>query len=53
MLKAEPTVCGVLIALNKKWSRTPGLTVKLSLVPDMPEPAVEIEMLGPAPVTVT
>jgi hypothetical protein len=33
--------------------RTPGLTVKMALVPDMPEPDVKSVTPEPAPVTVT
>ena len=48
MLKAFPAVCGLLIVLKMKRSRAPGLTVILLVVPDFPEPLVEIEMPVPA-----
>ena len=48
MLKAFPAVCGLLMVLKMKWSRTPGLTVILLVVPDFPDPLVEIEMPTPA-----
>jgi hypothetical protein len=48
MLKDFPAVCGLLIVLKMKWSRGPGLTVILLVVPDLPEPLVEIEMPVPA-----
>ena len=50
---AVPAVWGLLMLLNVKWSRAPGLTVKLPLVPDLPEPDVEIVIPEPAPVNVT
>lgn len=36
------------MVLKMKWSRDPGLTVILLVVPDLPEPLVEIEMPDPA-----
>jgi hypothetical protein len=48
MLNAFPAVCGLPIVLKMKWSRGPGLTVILLVVPDLPEPLVEIEIPVPA-----
>jgi hypothetical protein len=48
MLKALPTVCGLLTVLKMKWSRAATLTVNELLVPDLPPPLVEIEMPVPA-----
>jgi hypothetical protein len=42
-----------LIVLKVKLLRAPGLTTKLLLVPDMPEPVVKSVTPEPAPVTVT
>jgi len=47
MLKAEPAVCGLLMALKTKWSRATALTVNVLLVPDFEDPAVLIEIPEP------
>jgi hypothetical protein len=53
MLKGEPVAWGLLIVLKSKLYRAPGLTVKVPLVPVMPEPDVKMVTPEPAPVTVT
>jgi hypothetical protein len=53
MLKPEPAVCGLLTVLKVKWLRVPELTVKLLLVPVMPEPVVKSVTPELAPVTIT
>jgi hypothetical protein len=40
------------MVLKLKWSRTLGLTVKIPLVPDIPELVVKSVIPDPAPVTV-
>jgi hypothetical protein len=53
MLKAEPSVCGLLIALKTKWSRAPELTVNELLVPDFEEPDVPTVIPEPDAESVT
>jgi hypothetical protein len=47
MPKGEPEVCGLLTALNTKWSRETKLTVNELLVPDFEEPEVPIVIPEP------
>jgi len=47
MLKAEPSFCGLLIALKTKWSRASELTLNELLVPDFEEPDVLIVISEP------
>ena len=42
MLKVLSAVCGSLMVLKVKWSRTFGLTVKVLLIQDWPPPLVEM-----------
>src|SRR5665647_909476 len=53
MLKTEPAVCGLLTVLKVNLLRAPELTMKLLLVPDMPEPVVKSVTPELAPVNVT
>jgi hypothetical protein len=53
MLKPEPAICELLTVLKVKWLRAPELTVKLLLVPVMPEPVVKSVTPESAPVTIT
>jgi hypothetical protein len=47
ILKTEPAVCGLLIALKTKWSRITAFTVNELLVPDFEEPEVPIVIPEP------
>jgi len=53
MLKPELAVCGLLTVLKVKRLRGPGLTLKLLLVPVIPEPVVKRVTPELAPVTIT
>jgi hypothetical protein len=53
MLKAEPSVCGLLIALKTKWSRAIAFTVNELLVPDFEDPDVLSEIPEPDTESVT
>jgi hypothetical protein len=53
MLKPEPEVWGLLTVLTEKWSNAPELTMKLLLVPVIPEPVVKSVTPEFALVTIT
>ena len=45
--------CGLLMVVNAKWSRAPGRTVKLPLVPVFVPPWSVTVMVSPVPASVT